>query len=570
MKKTLTLCLLVASLVQGYGQFQGSFVYSELLPCPYDSNTMVVGYKFWDMYQTLDGNWNGPIDSTICIRLKTDPIEGIDLLTVDLSRPIFFRYKFTEGNKVLLEPDRLYNAYAGTIAAGNNYVEFQGGTDCPGNICSGIFVGIEIPDETGSATTMRWYTDIANNGFLYGDFQTCMPTEYFANNYLREFIIKLFPAPNATPDMKLKMGYANIDDFFGFAYVNEVIAPQSTYIDTSYNVPIYMTADPNSGWGGPNYLLHFTDTTLYPSAATPSYVEGRPEVNTPDPQTINLIVENWETLVPQPFAFLRGGLVEGSDSVRHHLNLINNGGDICMSGIIDFAFGEDTKYLHAGGHVNMEGMNSCMMFRNGGALELAEGVTMQYGQDGRGILALRSGGQMVMGRGSSLLFDGVLWLQGIPTAKHPDPQFYLDLKPGSSLVLGERANVLNANSTAPNVKLNVYMNGGTLDDSQLNPAARLLIHRIYPKPAKRFAENVQVLNNPTLGQFHVDYVSIGQEKVKLEVHDLQGRLVWSKSFDTVQGHNSLDGEFGAAAAGVYVATLSAKGGQVAVKLAKFN
>lgn len=570
MKKTFTLCLLVASLVQGYGQFYDSFYEVETAPCPSDSSSTVQVYQHWDMYQTLDGHWDGPKDSTICISLKTTPDEGIDLLTVDLARPIFFRYKFTDDNKIWLQPDWMHNVNVSGYSWGGNSVEFQAGTDCPGNICSGVFVGIEIPTAAGdSTTTMRWYSDIPDGETNYGYFSTCAPTEYFTNNYLREFIIKLFPVPGTTTDQKLKMNYANMEAVWDFAYVDEVIAPQSTYVDTSYNMPISMTSNPNGSWTT-NYLLHFTDTNLYPSAATPSYVEGRPEVNTPDPQTINLIVDQWETLVPQPFAFLRGGLVEGSDSVRHHLNLINNGGDICMSGIIDFAFGEDTKYLHAGGHVNLEGMNACMMFRNGGSFELADGVTMQYGQDGRGILALRSGGQLVMGRGSSLLFDGVLWLQGIPTAKHPDPQFYLDLKPGSSLVFGERANVLNANSTAPNVKLNVYMNGGTLDDSQLNPAARLLIHRIYPKPAKRFAENVQVLNNPTLGQFQVDYVSIGQEKVKLEVHDLQGRLVWSKSFDTVQGHNFLDGEFGAAAAGVYVATLSAKGGQVAVKLAKFN
>lgn len=174
-----------------------------------------------------------------------------------------------------------------------------------------------------------------------------------------------------------------------------------------------------------------------------------------------------------------------------------------------------------------------------------------------------------MDKGSTLLFDGVLWLQGVPSAKHPDPQFYLDLKPGTTLAFGERANVLNANSISPDVKLNVYMNGGILDDSKLNPVARLLINRIYPKPSSHFKENIQLMNNPTYGIFQLDYLSSRNERVKVDILDLQGRLLNSKTYDMKEGHNRLDYNISDMAAGIYMVNIHAHDGSATEKVLRY-
>ncbi|MCC6724312.1 MAG: T9SS type A sorting domain-containing protein [Saprospiraceae bacterium] len=569
MKKSLTLCLLMGSLC-GFGQYipNRNFNEFETIPCPFNGNETVTVYKDWLLYQTLDEHWDGPIDSTVCINVITSnsTIGRIDLQTVDLSRPIFARCKFTESNKVYLDPDRLYNISA-SINDNPNQVYLQGGTDCLDNMCSGLFIGIQVPDETGNGTAMRWYKDIPENSENIEYFETCVPTEYFSANYLRELIIKMKPTTGTTPSERIRLRHAGYSNYGAPNYVTEVIAPQFTYVDTSYQVPIQYVV-PQVPWMSADYMLKYTNTSTWPSSSNPSYVEGRPIVNTPDPKTINLIVE-WETFVPQPFAFLLGALVEGSDSIRHNVNLVNNGGDMCIGGPIDFVFEDNTKYIHAGGHVNFEGNNACMMFRNGGTLEVADGVTMQYGQDGRGIMALRSGGKMKLGEGSTLLFDGFLWLQGIPTTQHPDPQFYLDLKPGMSLIFGEGAHITNVMSTVPDVKLNVYMNGGTLDDSKLNDKARQRINRIYPKPSKRFADNVQLLQNPSLGTATIGYTAAGNERVLVEIHDLQGRLTWYKTFDATEGLNNFEVDINGTAAGVYVATVSANGGRASLKMMRF-
>lgn len=564
----LTLCLLCASLL-GFGQSipNGNFSQFETIPCPFNATTTVKAYKDWVLYQTLDDHWDGPIDSNICISLYTfDPIKGIDLETVDLSRPIFARCQFTEVNKILLEKDWLYT-FSVNIYDPSNQVFLQGGTGCADNMCSGFYIGIQIPDETGTGTAIRWHQDIPSGDSTVTYFSTCLPTEYFENNYLREFIMKLKVTDGTSPTKKLKLKNAYLNSYGAPNYITQVIAPQFTFVDTSYEVSIVYVADqPN--WWNLDYMLLYTDHSSWPSSATPSYVEGRPDPNTTIPQTINLIVDNG-TFTPQPFAILRGALVEGSDSIRHNLNLVNNGGDFCLGGIIDFVFDDNTKYIHKGGHVNMEGLTSCMMFRNGGTFEVAEGVTMQYGQDGRGMLALRSGGNMQLDKGSTLLFDGVLWLQGVPTAKHPDPQFYLDLKPGTSLIFGERANVLNANSTSPDVKFNVYMNGGILEDSKLNPAARLLINRIYPKPAARFSDNIKLRHNPSMGTVDIDYISFGNEQVEIALYDLQGRLIHSTPYSATEGFNSFEYDMNYVSAGVYIMNIKGDNGSGTKKVVKY-
>lgn len=539
------------------------------MTCTFDNTVTINAYKDWLVYQTLDDHWNGPIDSTICISLRSIPSEGIDLQTVDIERPIFIRSKLTESNKVWLQPNYIYDANAGANYFGNNNASFQGGTDCADNFCSGIIVGIQIPDESGNSTAMRWYTDVPGADASDGRFSTCIPTEYFDDNYIREFIIKLSLAPNTSLDKRVRLQRGRLDAGWSPYYIDEVIADPSTFVDTSYNVPLYLVGYQNGPiWPAPNYLLLYTDMNSYPSSSSPAYVEARPSVNTPDPQTINLIVSDWETFIPQPFAILRGALVEGSDSIRHQVNLVNHTGDICMGGPVDFVFEDDTKYIHQGGHVNMEGLSSCMMFRNGGTFEVAEGTTMQYGQDGRGILALRSGGQLQLDKGSTLLFDGTLWLQGIPTAKHPDPQFYLDLKPGTSLIFGEHAIVLNANSISPDVKLNVYMNGGTLDDSHLSADERLLIHQIYPKPVERFSDNIKLLGNPITSVAPFEYISLGQEQLMLELYDLQGRYIAKKNYNTAEGYNRFEYDMSDMATGIYLANIKGNNGHATLKMVK--
>jgi len=545
----------------------------ETIPCSFDSTKTITAYVDWVIYQTLDGKWSGPIDSSRCITLAP-PGNGIDLQSADLTKPIFVRCKLNEDNKVWLEPDKLYNV--GTaLHSYSNSIELIGGMGCAENLCSGLIIGIQVPDSTGTTTAMRWHNDIVPTATVIlptniatDQFVTCIPTEYFNENYVREFIVKMTLASSVTPDNKIRMDY----NFFEYREPNlvldEMIAPQFTFVDTSYEVPISYVSDQANGWDY-IYMLPYNDEPNWPSSAHPSYAEGRPQVNTPDPKVINIIVDEGSEFVPQPFAFMRGTFVEGSDSIRHQVNLVNHGGDICMGGdITDFVFDNGNKYVHQGGHINFEGRSACMMFRNGAELEVGDNTLFQYGQEGKGILALRSGGGIKLGRSSTLLIENLLWLQGVPTAKHPDPQFYLDLKPGSSLIFGEHANITNAMSVTSDTRLNVYMNGGVLDDSKLSEAARGLINRIYPKPKPSFAANMRVLHNPAYHVLELSYLSAGPEQLLVELLDMQGKKIGKKSFSVTEGLNLLQYELGNLPMGMYLVSAQCGGRKAIVKIIK--
>ena len=312
-----TLLIILFNTVKSSAQSAGNFTTFETIPCPFDAAKTIKAYKNWLIYQTMDGTWSGQIDSSRCISLANSPSDGILLQDVDLSRPVFLRSKFTQTSPAYLEKNMLYITYAGISWQSTNY-GLLSGSNCPENLCSGIFVGIEIPDSTGLGTAIRWYTDIADSNTANGTFETCIPTEYFDYNYLKEFIIKLSFDSTTQSSAKIKMAGAGLDSWALNGYVYDIVAPEWTFEDTSYNVPVSYVATDVNGWNN-NYLLMYNDIGNWPSSAHPSYVEGKPQNNTPDPKTINLIVSSGENLIAQPFTIVRGALEIGRASCRERV-----------------------------------------------------------------------------------------------------------------------------------------------------------------------------------------------------------------------------------------------------------
>lgn len=546
-----------------------TFTEIETIPCPFDPTVTVKAYVGWQIYQTLDGSWQGPIDSNRCISIASNTSKGISLQGANLDLPIFLKVKFTDDNKIPLEKNQLYNASIYELY-NTNEVELVNGIGCQDNLCSGILVGVEIPDSTGTGTFIRWYTDIPNTyqtNNIY--FETCIATENFDESFLREFVVKMTPAPGTTSDKHIQMVFASFWSFGDLSYISEIIAPASSFVDTSYQVFAEMVGTPIFGGVTGDYMLTYNDLTTWPNPSHISYVEGRPDVNTPEPKIINLIIGEDETLIPQPYASIRGALVEGSDSIRHHVNLVNNGGDICFGYIIiDLVFGGGTKYVHQGGHINFEGQSSCMMFMDGGALEVADNTTLYFGEEGKGIMALRPGSNIYLGKGSTLLIDNLLWLQGIPTPAYPEPQFYMSLNPGSTLAFGEHANIFNGLSVTPDTRLNIFMNGGTLDESNLSPAARNLINKIYPTPKTRLSDNLKLMENPVEQFIQLSYFAKKEGLVELELFDLQGRNLGKETRQAYLGPNTFQVEVAPDFAGMGVLKVSTTEGSAALKVVR--
>lgn len=77
------------------------------------------------------------------------------------------------------------------------------------------------------------------------------------------------------------------------------------------------------------------DNLTYPSTSYFDYIDVSPNPNTTEVQIINLTINEGYTLLTQPYVQLRGAQVEG-DTLRHEVNLINNGGILCFCCRNDF------------------------------------------------------------------------------------------------------------------------------------------------------------------------------------------------------------------------------------------
>lgn len=530
--------LLFASLLQAQSLPNNNFKNLSTLPCPFDPSVEVTQPVGWRLYQTLDGKWDGPIDSTVCVSVEQVYTWGaikIDLDQIDPARPLFIRCLLDDDNKIPLEPDWLFLAQGYLVTS--SAVQLNQSNQCEDGICTGVIAGIEIPDETGDSTQLRIYVGPYEDMY-YDAYSTCMPSEKFSENYLREFIFKIQADTSATQpqDFSITATVMDIGAILDIARIFEVIVPEFLWTGQEYLAELQYFAV--NGWF--NFLFMYGSNT-YPSLANPHFIDATPEENSPEPKVINLQVNEYESAYFQPFTYLRGGLVEGSDSIRHEANLVNLGGNLCIN-FVELVFEENTSYVHHGGQLDFSGETACMQFRTGGALVVADSSILHFGTGGHGMLALRTGGTVEIGKGGTLLIDNMLML----TPYHPDPadpetrQVYMELNPGATLAFGPHARIMRKFNPENDMRLNIYMNGGALDLGNLPAEDRDLLNLIYPAPAPNIAHNIMLSPNPASDVLQCRYLAEGPSELRLEVVNSQGQALRQQVFETGKGYNFLE------------------------------
>lgn len=566
MKHIVLLCVLCTSLtLRGQLVYNSNFQPFNLRACPFDSGQIITTPVDWHLFQTTDGKPDGPVDSTMCISVELDPNSGqaaVPLYQIDRSKPLFIQSNDLLSTGILI-PNSNYNAVACVFYSGPDSLYFIEGANCENDLCSGMFIELAIPDSLGHPlAASRLHTGYAKHSadlFCSGT-QTCFPTEYFDEQRLKRITLKFtFPDKPEVADQVLYLNFVEIGSSYLTNLVPEVPAYPWQFSNGAYQVPIESTVPfPLLD----SYLLQYTAST-YPSPQHLSYVEATPVPNADTQQTINLIVGIQQTLEIQPYTLLRGGLVAGSDSLRHHVTLIDDGGDFCLGAFTELIFNGGEEYRHGGGHIEMQHARSCMQFRKGSAMRVLPNILLAYGNRGAGMLVLCEESRLVLERGARLHFDGMLSLS--ECNDNPAPQEVLiDLLPGSELRFTDRAQLTNRFSQFGNVTLGVRMLGGTLDDSALPAEQRSLIRRIYPEPAPVFEQNVTFSPNPFVDEARITYVAAQEEKLLLRWFDAGGRQVKTENYAAVRGYNEWTPE-GPASAGVYLLELSGRDGRASIK-----
>lgn len=527
-------CLLVAALpsfAQGY--FETNFESVTQQTCPFDPTETVTFPTGWIIYQTLDGNWDGPVDVSRCISVEALPGNDIqiDLEQVNPAEPLFVRALPSELLSIgELPVNQLMAAFFIWSVSTPGLNDIVLGTGCAQDICTGVFAGIDV----GVPGAMRIQTQ-AFSAFNSEHF--CFPTEYFQGQNIREYILKVSFSPSAdlTGKFLLLQGAGIYPSWIEPGLVASVDAQQWHFnaVTQEYDVNISETIQ-QGGWNG-NYLMLYTEPT-FPSVATPSYIPGTVTPPSAQQETINLIVNDWENLEIQPFTHLRGELVEGSDSLRHIVNLVNNGGNFCLN-FVDLIFSGGNEYRHGkGGIIDVHNPFSCFQFRKGSALHVMDDATLHYGTGGAGMLGFCATSTIKLEKNSTLLVDCLMNIAECDDAIDPT-HIYMDLPKTANLIFTENAHLTNRFSQGQQMELRVRMLGGTLDDSRLPAADRALIRRIYPDPAPAFADNFSLTPNPFQAAPVLSYLSAAADELTVTWMSPDGKLLSETHLTAQKGMN---------------------------------
>ncbi len=515
--------------------------------CPFDSTVTINRTGYWLIYQTLNDKWNGEIDSSRCISVEevSNDLE-IALNQIDPTKSLFIKSLMNDDTKVFLSPNSLHNSSFYIRKSDDALLNLN--EDCENGLCTGLIVGIEIPDSTGTEKTLRMHSTTASQSSSKVRAEICIATEKFNENYLKEFVLKVTFANQELDGQWIRLGYVSNEEFISSwedYRIYDMPIPESLYDGTSYNANLHDFSIIYDG----NALLMYTDTT-YPSPDHLSYVEAYLVSNKPTQETINFYIDDYETLVYQPFTELRGGLIEGNDSLRHLFNLINNGGTFCMYNFVELIFDEDNHYIHNGGHVEFHGTTSCMLFKNGGTLNVAENTAFYYGNGGEGMLAIIGGSTINIGKNGTLVIDNHMIFKG--GGQNEKQQVFMELNPGSTLRFGENAK-LSRKGSNPEIRFNVYMNGGILDDQLLTDTERQLINKIYPEPDKQ--NNFAISPNPAGENCIASMIVKHEGDISFEIFDMNGRMIQSYNKSVEKGYNEFEFNLNRLSSGMYLIKL---------------
>ena len=492
--------------------------------CIWDNTVSFTTTKKYTAYQTTDNTFNGPIDSNYCVSLRyEEAFSGLSFWPADfdLSRSIYIKAQINDNEQIPLEKDAVYMLEEDFLNSTDGLIF---GNDCPELICSGLIIGITIPDSTLTSDTTRWHV-ISGDSY---DYNTCFATEKFEDQKLNSLIYKFTINPDLVEVAK-DYSPPYINQLGDVQLITDLTNVDGNYVGGEYNVYDYYFLSYPIG------VLKY-DNLTYPSTSYFDYIDVSPNPNTTEVQIINLTINEGYTLLTQPYVQLRGAQVEG-DTLRHEVNLINNGGTFCVS-VAEMIFDGNTHYIFKKGAMDLYSPMSCLMFRNGASIEVADDGHLAYGKNGTGVLGLGSGGTIKIGKNASLTINNRVSIIKNPNSVYSG-DIYINLNKGSKLTFGQGASITNDEKSLSGGHLCIYMNGGELDMSGLDDFSRQLIRLIYPEQEKTMSANMHVYPNPVQNSFTVEIVSAEASTGEINITGLNGAVIYTKKYELEAGINAI-------------------------------
>lgn len=485
----------------------------ETKPCLADSSVLIEAYTYWDIFQTTNNEYDGPIDSTVCIGIEY--VNGVPRIPIKQANPnnaIFIRSTIYEDSlKVLLNKDDIYSFFQVTNTDARLLLTPT--DECKDSICSGVILVTEVPneDKTGFNLRKTYYPYIEHPTCIV---ETCLITERFEYNRLKEFVIKLSFDEENLEDKNLFAAFVefNDSDLFDKHYIDSLEFTENEYVAGQYIKNLNEFSFYTS-------IIFRNTGEQYPSATDPHYIDARLVPNSPIPQDLVIDI-SYSNILIQPFTILRGGLIEGSDSIRHNLIIQQNEFVYCLDALAEIVIESGTTWLYKSGSIEFTGMSSCMAVKNHGTLEIHQNSKLSLGNDGVGIVMLGDDATVHLQEKAQLEIDCLLLLND---TNDDNPQnVKIHLTAGTALNFGKNARIKNHYSK--NKKLELHMNGGSVDLSNLDAASRDLVELIYPNDDKDpySKEPLDIFPNPLEDILNV---YLNQKELQYKIYSIDGTIL---------------------------------------------
>ncbi|MFT7209507.1 MAG: hypothetical protein ACI93E_001138 [Flavobacteriales bacterium] len=463
-------------------------------------------------YQTLDNTQDGEIDPTTCIQWIDG---GLELSGADLTRPVFVRL-------VDIEFEIPYASYT-MFSFGESWdlegvplIDFGNQDYCSNGLCCGMEIEIQIPSEDGVGFNTRiWQQEFAlmpstiDTGPLtiFAGIAMCIPTESFQPHTLADLVMKfMFEEGSETA----------ILDLFKIGTRDEFSEVSNGSLDW-WEGPVGFEFQDYTAEGSTDYIF-FHDAGGYPSENNLSYIDFYPFENASTQQSIEVYFGELDTYTMHPFTFFRGELVEGEETLRHNLNVINEGATICFNGYFELIIQKGWSYEHRSGEFDFQGGRACMQL-NGGSHMLISENGLRYGQVGQGMFALHGGSNILLEPNAHLYFDGKMLL----VHHELDTEFVpavMTLKEGAKLSFSEFAKLEDLSEGQ--TKLLVYNQGGTIDLTNLTAEERASIEIVNEEVETK---HITLLGNPVAADGALNFLLFESGEALVRVLDANGKLM---------------------------------------------
>ncbi len=503
-------------------------------PCPYDSMVNTTHPADYDFYQTLDDTPDGRIDSNFCVNFQLDDADRyfLDLLTIDTSRALFVRSR----PDLALRPYDKYAVYP-SYWLDDAVIDFS--DTCSRERCSSVIVNYRFTDEVTDTTGERNFP-IGGEAAYPEATQICFASERFNDQVLTEVTSALRievtgDAPRLTPyGQSVEGGYGE------FSLVDSIVFTENQRIDTGYLGWAYEVIATQAPWAY-QYMLPQVDSVV-PSPSAFRYTEVTLRPNSPTVEQLELVFSQESQLALPLYTAIRGGLVAGSDTLRHALTITYSDDFFqdCLSITVERPVPPEVNLRFHNDLLSFANTGGCFALRRHARLTVAEDKELTYGEAGTGMLAARRDARIILERNATLRLATPFRLDHLLAGRLTET--FVDLQPGSLLVFEPTAD-LHRGDYAGEAYLTIYMNGGDVDVTHLSAAERNLIRYVYPpEPERSATDPLLVYPNPALAQaalmFHwPSGFSGATDAVFLDLH---GREVFQTQLDAEGTTGSLE------------------------------